>query len=99
MEEPLEGVGAGGPEAVAADARPLPQGRGGSAVGPWAGDARTLAIVAAGGLAAGAATVAAVSVARTRATARMRRPRRRGREREGILASRSFLVDVHVLDR
>jgi hypothetical protein len=67
----------------------------------WRGEVRTVAIAAAGGIAAGAATFAAVSAVRARSTAK-RQPRgivRRGRDRQGIVASRSFLVDVHVLGR
>ncbi len=64
-------------------------------------EVRTAAIAAAGGVIAGAATVAAVravSAVGFRAAAPRRRPRRR--ERPGkVLASRSFLVDVHLLDR
>jgi hypothetical protein len=56
-----------------------------------------LAVAAAGGAAAG---VAVVAIARAAARA-PRRPPRRGlfRRREKVVASRSFLVDVHVLGR
>lgn len=63
-------------------------------------EARTAAIAAAGGVLAGAATVAVVravgSVAgRKRSSGRLLR-----RERpSNVLASRSFLVDVHLLGR
>jgi hypothetical protein len=70
----------------------------------WRGEVRTAAIAAAGGLVAGVATVAAVKAAR--AVARPRRQRsgllRRGSKREravDVVASRSFLIDVHVLGR
>jgi hypothetical protein len=70
----------------------------------WRGEVRTAAIAAAGGLVAGVATVAAVNAAR--AVARPRRQRsgllRRGSKREravDVVASRSFLIDVHVLGR
>jgi hypothetical protein len=63
---------------------------------PWQLDARAAALVAAGGAVAGAATVAAVRAAR----GSRRMPRRwRGRRKESVIASRSFLVDVHVLGR
>jgi hypothetical protein len=64
-------------------------------------EARTAAIAAAGGVLAGAATVAAVRA--VGAVASRRRIPRRGlsrRERPAnVLASRSFLVDVHLLGR
>jgi hypothetical protein len=65
-------------------------------------EVRTAAIAAAGGVIAGAATVAAVRAV-SAAGSRGRSPRRnrlRRRERpQSIVASRSFLVDVHLLDR
>jgi hypothetical protein len=66
------------------------------------GEVRTAAIAAAGGALAGAATVAAVRAvsavgSRSRSSGRLSR---RGRERPvNVLASRSFLVDVHLLGR
>jgi hypothetical protein len=63
-------------------------------------DARTAAIAAVGGVLAGAATVAAV---RAVGAAAKRSPGRRllpGRKRQQkVVASRSFLVDVHLLGR
>ncbi len=53
--------------------------------------ARQAAAVAATSFAAGAATVAAVRVGRAR------RARRRSRKLPAVVASRSFLVDVHML--
>jgi hypothetical protein len=53
--------------------------------------ARQAAAVAATSFAAGVATVAAVRVGRAR------RARRRSRKLPAVVASRSFLVDVHVL--
>jgi hypothetical protein len=65
-------------------------------------EVRTAAIAAAGGVIAGAATVAAVRAV-SAAGSRSRSPRRhrlRRRERpQSIVASRSFLVDVHLLGR
>jgi hypothetical protein len=65
------------------------------------GEVRSAAIAAAGGVLAGAATVAAVravSAAGSRAGAARRLARRR-RPAGKVIASRSFLVDVHLLDR
>jgi hypothetical protein len=62
---------------------------------------KSAAIAAAGGVLAGAATVAAVRVvgsavgSRGSASRRLTRRRRPGK----VVASRSFLVDVHLLDR
>jgi hypothetical protein len=65
-------------------------------------EVRSAAIAAAGGVLAGAVTVAAVRAvgaagSRNRSS---RRPARRRNERpQNVLASRSFLVDVHLLGR
>jgi hypothetical protein len=80
-------------------ALPLPYEQAGSPV--LRADVRTAAIAAAGGVLAGAATVAAVRAV-SAAGSRSRSPRRlrsRRRERQSIVASRSFLVDVHLLGR
>lgn len=64
-------------------------------------DVRTAAIAAAGGVLAGAATVAAVRAV-SAAGSKSRSPRRVGRrrnDRANVVASRSFLVDVHLLGR
>lgn len=62
-------------------------------------EVRTAAIAAAGGVLAGAATVAAVRAVAS-VSSRPARGLRRRRERPAkILASRSFMVDVHLLDR
>ena len=63
-------------------------------------EARTAAIAAAGGVLAGAATVAAVRAVGAVAT-RKRSPRRPARRERpaNVLASRSFLIDVHLLGR
>lgn len=63
-------------------------------------EAKTAMIAAAGGVIAGAATVAAVRAVGAVAS-RKRSTRRLGRrERQpNIVASRSFLVDVHLLGR
>lgn len=64
------------------------------------GEVRTAAIAAAGGVLAGAATVAAVRAV-SAAGSKARSPRRLGRRRDrpNVVASRSFLVDVHLLGR
>jgi hypothetical protein len=64
-------------------------------------EVKSAALAAAGGVLAGAATVAAVRAvtgAATKAKAPRRLARRR-RERQNVVASRSFLVDVHLLGR
>jgi hypothetical protein len=62
-------------------------------------EVRTAAIAAAGGALAGVATVAAVRA--VSGSAARRRPQRRlGRDRPAnVVASRSFLVDVHLLGK
>jgi hypothetical protein len=65
------------------------------------GEVRTAAIAAAGGVLAGAATVAAVRAV-SGAGSRGRAPKLLSRRRERpakVVASRSFLVDVHLLGR
>ncbi|HEX6456020.1 MAG TPA: hypothetical protein VF009_05820 [Solirubrobacterales bacterium] len=63
-------------------------------------DVRTAALAAAGGVLAGAATVAAVrAVSGAASKARPAHRRGRRRERQNVIASRSFLVDVHLLGR
>ncbi|HEX4669082.1 MAG TPA: hypothetical protein VH275_03790 [Solirubrobacterales bacterium] len=63
-------------------------------------EVRSAAIAAAGGVLAGAATVAAVRAV-SAAGSKTRSPRRLGRrrDRQNVVASRSFLVDVHLLGR
>lgn len=62
-------------------------------------EVRSAAIAAAGGVLAGAATVAAVRAV-SAVGSKSRRPRRLGRrDRPNVVASRSFLVDVHLLGR
>lgn len=64
-------------------------------------EVRTAALAAAGGVLAGAATVAAVRAVGA-VTSRKSSPRRLARRRERqahVVASRSFLVDVHLLGR
>lgn len=66
------------------------------------GEVKTAAIAAAGGALAGAATVAAVRVMGSAVGSRSRGGRRLSRRRDrpaNVVASRSFLVDVHLLGR
>jgi hypothetical protein len=76
--------------------RALPVRAEGRTIALWGHDV-PLAVAAAGGAAAG---VAVLAIARA-ASRPSRRPPRRGlfRRREKVVASRSFLVDVHVLGR
>lgn len=88
---------------AAAPVRPLPtayEEPGGSALPVLRPEVRTAALAAAGGVLAGAATVAAVRAV-SNVASRSRSPRlpRRRRERQNVIASRSFLVDVHLLGR
>lgn len=64
---------------------------------PVASPAVQAAAVAASGLMAGMATVVAVRRARSRGLPSLRGSRRSRKSQ--VLASRSFLVDVHLLDR
>jgi hypothetical protein len=59
-------------------------------------EARTAAIAAVGGVIAGAATVATVRAVAKRSPSRLLPGRRR---QPKVVASRSFLVDVHLLGR
>jgi hypothetical protein len=76
--------------------RPLPVRSESRAIEVWGREVGPLAVAATAGAVAGVATVAVARAARS-----PRRPPRRGlfRRREKVVASRSFLVDVHVLGR
>lgn len=91
-----------GPQEATAPVRPLPAGYEdpGSSLPVLRPEVRTAALAAAGGVLAGAATVAAVRAV-SHAASRTRAPRFPGRrrERQNVVASRSFLVDVHLLGR
>jgi hypothetical protein len=67
--------------------------------GPAASPAVQAAAVAATGFVAGAVTVAAVRRARTGHLLPRRRRRSKARELGEIVTSRSFLVDIHLLNR
>jgi hypothetical protein len=63
-------------------------------------EVRSAALAAAGGVLAGAATVAAVrAVGAVGSKPRSTRRFSRRRDRQNVVASRSFLVDVHLLGR
>ncbi len=80
--------------------RPLPLRRSGSELDAWRGEVRVAALAAASGIAAGAATVAAVTAVRARRERKQpTRVIRRGRKAENVRATRSFLIDIHLLDR
>ena len=76
--------------------RPLPVRSESRTIQIWGREVSPLAVAVAGGAAAGVAVVTVARAARS-----PRRPPRRGlfRRREKVVASRSFLVDVHVLGR
>jgi hypothetical protein len=96
--EAIEEPAPEGDEEAEFDVRPLPERATSQDVSVWRGEVRTAALAAAGGLVAGAATVAVVRA--TRPSSSRKRPARRRRERDlpaRVIASRSFLVDVHLL--
>jgi hypothetical protein len=76
--------------------RPLPAKRPSGAIQIWGREIGPVAVAATASAAAGVAAVAIARAARTE-----RRPPRRGlfRRREKVVASRSFLVDIHILGR
>ena len=92
-----------GPRDATDPVRPLPTSYrepGSSSLPVLRPEVKTAAIAAAGGVLAGAATVAAVrAVSGAASKARPARRLGRRRERQSIVASRSFLVDVHLLGR
>ena len=88
-------------ESEPGDERPLPATARPVEVVPFTSDARTVAMAAAGGIVAGAATVV-VAKAVSKAASPSKRSKRTiaGRaKRDDVIASRSFLVDVHLLGR
>jgi hypothetical protein len=91
-----EDVAAGEDAAQPVRALPLPYEEPASPV--LRGEVRTAAIAAAGGVLAGAATVAAVRAVGGRRRSPGRLSRRAARP-SNVVASRSFLVDVHLLGR
>ena len=104
MDELLETeaieVADGDPGAFENTARPLPatvDQR--TELSAWKGEVRTAALAAAGGLVAGAATVAVARATRGGSKRPSRRSQRARERPVRVLASRSFLVDVHLLDK
>lgn len=95
-----EDVESGDPDSV----RTLPGtvSSGSTPAAPLKAEVTTAALAVAGGALAGAATVAAVRAVGGAATGSRRRSRRRlGRRPKSseVVASRSFLVDIHLLGR
>lgn len=100
VEEPAPQAGAGDRREIAEErVRPLPERRRGAELDVWRDDVRTAAVAAAGGIVAGVAAVAAINVARTGARHGLARALGRRRRDRNVIASRSFLIDVHVLGR
>jgi hypothetical protein len=80
------------------ETRPLPaRPEDNAELAVWSGEVKTAALAAAGGLVAGAATVAVVRAARSTPSKRRRRGMLRRERPQQVIASRSFLVDVHLL--
>lgn len=94
-EEDVEGG-----EADRVRALPDEYGSPGLPSAPIRSEVTTAALAVAGGAIAGAATVAAVRAVGEAAVGSRRRRRRPGRRRRQgkVVASRSFLVDIHLLD-
>lgn len=89
VEEPL-----GEDERVPETPAPLPETSRSGQIIPFAPEVRTMALAAAGGVVAGAVTVAAMKAIRAD------KPRSRGRRnKQPVLASRSFLIDIHLLGK
>jgi hypothetical protein len=91
-EEELSGAA----EGQAAEVRPLPARKRGGEV-ELRGEMTTAALAAGAGVVAGAATVAVVRALGAVSRANRGRVVTRGRKPAKIVASRSFLVDIHVL--
>ncbi|CAN5239067.1 hypothetical protein BH24ACT23_BH24ACT23_05020 [soil metagenome] len=83
-----------------ADERPVPALARAREIAGTRDDARAVAIAAAGGIVAGAATVAIAKAASRAAQPKRSRRGILGRQKQpDVIASRSFLVDVHLLGR
>lgn len=88
------------PREATGPVRALPMARQRGALPVLRPEAGTAVLAAAGGVLVGAATVAAVrAVTAPRSGARRRRLLGRRDQRAKVVASRSFLVDVHLLGR
>lgn len=86
-----------GADDPADEVRPLPERRSVADLDRFRGEVTTAALAAAGGVVAGAATVAVVRALGAVGRQRGSRITGRGRRPVKVVASRSFLVDVHVL--
>lgn len=84
------------PAVEAGEVRPLPARRASSELTPVAQDVRNAALAAAGGIAAGAATMILARATRSAGRGGAIRLGRRRRPAK-VVASRSFIVDVHML--
>ena len=81
-------------------ARPLPEPARATEIEALRDEMKTAALAAAGGIVAGVATVAVAKAARGAGTRRtVSRAMRRNKRPQNVIASRSFLIDVHVLGR
>ena len=81
-------------------ARPLPERARQTEIEAFRDEIKTAALAAAGGIVAGVATVAVAKAARGAGTRRtVSRAMRRNKRPQNVIASRSFLIDVHVLGR
>jgi hypothetical protein len=81
------------------DERPLPAASRPAEIAPVNIEARTVAIAAAGGIVAGAATVVVAKAVSRAASPKRKRTIAKRSKRDDVIASRSFLVDVHLLGR
>ena len=81
------------------DERPLPATARPAEIAPVNSEARTVAIAAAGGIVAGAATVVVAKAVSRAASPKRKRTVVKRAKRDDVIASRSFLVDVHLLGR
>ena len=87
-------------ESEPGEERPLPATARTADVVPFTSDARAVAMAAAGGIVAGAATVVvAKAVSKVGSPKRTKRSVIGRAKRDDVVASRSFLVDVHLLGR
>jgi hypothetical protein len=87
-------------EVVPEDAGRLPERARTTEIEAFRGEMKTAALAAAGGIVAGVATVAMAKAARGAGTRRtMAKAMRRNKRPQNVIASRSFLIDVHVLGR
>ena len=81
-------------------ARPLPERARQTEIEAFRDEIKTAALAAAGGIVAGVATVAVAKAARGAGTRRtVSKAMRRNKRPQNVIASRSFLIDVHVLGR